>query len=249
MTAHLRRICGVRPTGRLHLGHYFSVIKPAKEFDCHVLIARYHAPSIHEMEVLRFGGNLSHTFSIGIISQVYTFKPEFYFRLLELARIGDLQRMTQFKSAIERNAHLFTYPVLMAHDVADYDEVYVGDDQAQHVEFARDLLARYNAVYEPVTIPVARIIGGRIMDLKNPVIKMSKSKPETCVFLDDEPDVIRGKFRKAATTRDGIANLGVLYREFVGGEFPKDNCKRGKEKLAKAIIKRFVNPTNQEKKG
>lgn len=224
----MKKLCGIRPTGKLHLGHYFSVIKPALEQGCEVLIARYHAPNSDYRETIdaleRFG----------IKGRLQELNPQLYFNLLLDTPIGELNRMTQYKSAKKKNAHLFVYPVLMAHDLVGYDEVYVGEDQRQHIEFARTLLGKAGLVY-----PEAKIVGGRIMDLKDPKKKMSKSEPETCLFLSDKPEVIRKKIMGACTNPAGIRNLSVLYREFVRGEYDSKNNKESKEKLSEAIIKKL----------
>src|SRR5438045_1352411 len=125
------KLCGLRPTGRFHLGHYFSVIKPALE-GADVLIANYHAPQKTNLEqtiqtLRRFGiKNLK--------LQNEVFDAKFYFELLSLAMMGELERMTQYKSSNQWTAQLLTYPILMTHDVAGYDQILVGEDQKQHLE-------------------------------------------------------------------------------------------------------------------
>lgn len=145
--------------------------------------------------------------------------------------------MTQFKSVenSNRTAHLLTYPVLMVHDVAGYQEVLVGEDQEQHLQFARKLLSKYNSLYDPYLIPTANIVVGRIKDLREPNKKMSKSSPQGCLFLDDSSDEIRNKLRKATATEEGLENLRFLYREFVGVEIPQSN-EQLKINLAESII-------------
>jgi tryptophanyl-tRNA synthetase len=203
--------------------------------DVDVLVANYHAPTeCANLEVLdNFGVK-------NIKLQKDVFNPELYFKLLQLAKIGDLNRMTQFKSAetSNRTAHLLTYPVLMVHDVAGYDEVMVGEDQEQHLQYARKLLNKYNSLYEPYTIPSANIVVGRIKDLREPSKKMSKSAPQGCLFLDDSPDEIHLKLRKATAMDKGMDNLKFLYREFVGGKVPESN-EQLKTRLAEAIIEKI----------
>lgn len=216
----------------MHIGHYFSVIRPGIQNDVTVLVANYHAPT--ECATL----DVLYSFGVKNIKlQKDVFNPELYFKLLQLAKIGDLNRMTQFKSAetSNRTAHLLTYPVLMVHDVAGYEEVLVGEDQEQHLQYARKLLHKYNSLYEPYTIPAANIIVGRIKDLREPNKKMSKSSPQGCLFLDDSPDAIRVKLRKATATEEGMENLRFLYSEFVSDTIPESN-ERLKTDLAEAII-------------
>ena len=143
---------------------------------------------------------------------------------------GQLSRMTQFKDKAERrefvSAALFTYPVLMAGDILLYqtDLVPIGDDQRQHLELARDVAERFNARFgETFTIPEGQYpeVGARVMDLQDPVSKMSTSSPPAAqgvVRMLDEPEAIRRKFRSAVTDsgrevkhdpaeKPGISNL------------------------------------------
>jgi tryptophanyl-tRNA synthetase len=145
------------------------------------------------------------------------------------ATYGELQRMTQFKEKgagqESVRAGLLTYPVLMAADILlyDTDSVPVGDDQRQHLELARDLAIRFNSRYgETFVVPAAAIpaVGARVMDLQAPDRKMSKSSSPTAglIYLDDAPDVITRKIRRAVTDsepgvtyepkrRPGVSNL------------------------------------------
>src|SRR5665213_526649 len=145
------------------------------------------------------------------------------------ATYGELQRMTQFKEkAADQEsvrAGLLTYPVLMAADILlyDTDSVPVGDDQRQHLELARDLALRFNYRYgETFVVPAAAIpaVGARVMDLQVPERKMSKSSSTEAglIFLDDTPEVIARKIRRAVTDseqdvtyeptrRPGVSNL------------------------------------------
>jgi tyrosyl-tRNA synthetase len=219
----------------LHLGHYFSVIKPGQD-GCDVLVANYHAPQEQEIpDLKRYGVK-------NIKLQKDCFNAEVYFKLLMLAKIGDLNRMTQYKSADEkdRTAQLLTYPVLMAHDIMGYKEVLVGLDQEQHLQYGRKLLNKYNKVYETeYSIPVANIVVGRIKDLRDSTKKMSKSSPQGCLFLDDTADDIRQKIRKAVADEEGLNNLKFLYEEFVK-ETPPESNQKLKENLSEAIIRRLI---------
>src|ERR1700751_5602963 len=119
---------------------------------------------------------------------------------------GELRRMTQFKEKSEGqdfvSAGLFTYPVLMAGDILLYqaDLVPIGDDQRQHLELARDVAERFNFRFgETFKVPGGQFpeIGGRIMDLQEPTKKMSTtfSSEQGAVYIGDEPDQIRRKFK------------------------------------------------------
>ncbi len=141
--------------------------------------------------------------------------------------------MTQYKDKAKShadnvNAGLFTYPSLMAADILLYqaDLVPVGEDQKQHLEFTRDVAARFNNLYgETFTMPDAYIpeAGAKVMSLQDPTKKMSKSDSNanaTVLILDDE-DVIINKFKRAVTDsekdivyregKDGINNLMTIY--------------------------------------
>lgn len=124
--------------------------------------------------------------------------------------LGWLHRMTQFKSKAEKqetvNSGLLQYPVLMTADILLYQAsiVPVGDDQAQHLELARDIAARFNALYgETFVMPATSLptVGARIMGLDDPTAKMSKSAPgpNHAIGLLDEPKVIQKKIARATT--------------------------------------------------
>jgi tryptophanyl-tRNA synthetase len=158
--------------------------------------------------------------------------------------------MTQFKdksggSEEAVSAALFSYPVLQAADILLYDTnlVPVGEDQRQHVELTRDIAERFNATYgEVFVVPQHRIpeVGARIMDLQDPSSKMSTtySSESGLIYVDDEPDAIRRKLKRAQTDsgsevrrgegKEGITNLieliavargvepGAIEKEFEG---------------------------------
>jgi tryptophanyl-tRNA synthetase len=166
-----------------------------------------------------------------------------------LAPLGKLERMTQFKDKSTRKgtvneadqqegfvgAGLLTYPVLMAADILIYnaDRVPVGEDQKQHLELTRDLAVKFNATYSPtfkvpdVDIPKS---AARVMSLQDPSRKMSKSDPNQngCLYLMDEPAVLRKKVMSAVTDSDpdkaicvspqkpGISNLLAIYGSLSG---------------------------------
>jgi tryptophanyl-tRNA synthetase len=146
---------------------------------------------------------------------------------------GDLQRMTQFKDKSAREQQLvrtslFLYPVLQAADILLYrtDEVPVGEDQRQHVELAREIARRFNSTYAEVLVEPDVVIpktGARIMDLQSPDSKMSTTGSTEAgrVYIDDEPDAIVKKIKRAQTDsgsdvvraadKAGITNLIDIY--------------------------------------
>lgn len=154
------------------------------------------------------------------------------------AYMGELSRMTQFKdkSAKQKNigTGLFTYPVLMAADILLYQTnlVPVGHDQKQHLELARDLAIRMNNTYgELFKVPEIYTppVGAKIMSLQEPTKKMSKSDQDqsATIFLSDEDDVIRKKFKRAVTdsgteisfdveNKPGVSNLLTIQAAVTG---------------------------------
>ena len=125
---------------------------------------------------------------------------------------GELSRMTQFKDKSAKReasspAGLFTYPALQAADILlyDADDVPVGDDQRQHVEITRDIAIRFNHRFgETFVVPeaVTPTVGARVMDLQNPLSKMSKSADTDAGLIellddpdDDRPQVQAGRHR------------------------------------------------------
>ncbi len=178
---------------------------------------------------------------------------------------GDLQRMPQFKEKSAREQQLvrtslFLYPVLQAADILLYraDEVPVGDDQRQHIELAREIARRFNATYADVLVePEHRIpeVGARIMDLQDPSSKMSttSSTEAGLVYIDEEPDAIRRKLKRAQTDsgsevvrgpdKAGITNLievlavirGITPEE-VESEFAGQGYGAFKEAVGEAVV-------------
>jgi tryptophanyl-tRNA synthetase len=157
---------------------------------------------------------------------------ELMWYLAAVARKGELERMTQWKTIAGDNqpgqsAALFAYPLLMAADILLYDaeQVPVGDDQRQHVEITRDWAERFNTYFgETFTMPQAMVppAGARVKDLQRPTTKMSKStSTKGAIFLMDSADVIHDKVMRATTDRGdeifrsrekpGITNLLDIY--------------------------------------
>ncbi|MEO1704906.1 MAG: tryptophan--tRNA ligase, partial [Pseudomonadota bacterium] len=129
-----------------------------------------------------------------------------------VARMGWMQRMTQFKDKAGKNTQnvslgLFAYPALMAADILIYHATHVpvGDDQKQHLELTRDIAIKFNNDYGvdffPVTEPIIGATEARIMSLRDGTKKMSKSDPSDMsrINLTDTADEIAKKFRKAKT--------------------------------------------------
>ena len=129
-----------------------------------------------------------------------------------VARVGWMNRMTQFKDKAGKNAEkaslgLYAYPALMAADILVYHatQVPVGEDQKQHVELTRDIAAKFNHDYGveffPMTDPVIEGAATRVMSLRDGTKKMSKSDPSDAsrINMTDDADAIAKKIRKAKT--------------------------------------------------
>jgi len=134
-----------------------------------------------------------------------------------VARIGWMQRMTQFKDKAGKNAQnaslgLFAYPALMAADILTYHATHVpvGEDQKQHLELTRDIAIKFNndfgTDFFPVTEPVIKGAATRVMSLRDGSRKMSKSDPSDMsrINMTDDADAIAQKIRKARTDPDPL---------------------------------------------
>jgi tryptophanyl-tRNA synthetase len=241
----MRIFSGIQPTGRKHLGNYIGAIRQYVEgqergdpaiyciVDLHATSVAYDPKALPayvlDTTAMLMAAGLDPARCILFRQSDVMEHAELCWLLCSVTAYGDLQRMHQFKekSGRERElvrASLFLYPVLQAADILAYrtDEVPVGDDQRQHLELTRDIAERFNATYgEVLVVPRHRIpeIGARIMDLQDPTTKMSTtySTENGLIFIDDEPDAIRRKVKRAQTDsggevrrgegKEGIANL------------------------------------------
>ncbi len=247
-------LSGIQATGNLTLGNYLGAInnwkKMQEDYDCNYMIADLHTLTIrNNPDTLR--NNTLDLLALYIAAGIDPEKSNIFIQShvaahAELAWIlncytymGELSRMTQFKDKSAKhadniNSGLFTYPVLMAADILLYqaDLVPVGEDQKQHVELTRNIAERFNKIYgDTFKIPEPYIQGvaARVMGLQDPTSKMSKSStiPNDSIFLNDEPDIILKKFKKAITDSEnivrfdkekkpGISNLISIYSAITG---------------------------------
>ena len=253
MSNKKRVFSGVQPSGTLHIGNYLGAIKRfvelQKDHEVILCIVDEHAITVpQEPEALRKNTlEVAYTYlAAGIepektIIFVQSHVPthaELGWILSTMTPMGELERMTQFKEKRQKQktvyAGLFNYPTLMAADILLYqtDIVPVGEDQKQHVEFARMIAEKFNNRFSKIfTIPQALIDNDtkRIMGLDDPLKKMSKSasSPNSYISLLDSPDEIRRKFKIAVTDSQtgidldaanspAIANLLNIYSAFSG---------------------------------
>ncbi|KXB48003.1 tryptophan--tRNA ligase [Tissierellia bacterium KA00581] len=222
----------LQPSGKLTIGNYLGSIKNFKklqdEYECFFNVADLHSitvpqepKSIRERSLdliaIFLASGLDPEKSTLFVQSHVSQHASLAWVLNCMSYMGQLSRMTQFKEKSQKseenlNAGLFTYPVLMAADILLYqtDLVPVGVDQKQHLELARDLAIRFNNKYsQTFTVPEG-IIGketGKIMNLKNPEKKMSKSDPDqnSFILLLDDEETIKRKISKAVT--DSMANF------------------------------------------
>lgn len=224
---------GIKPSGELTLGNYLGAIKNwvklQDEYDSYFCVVDLHAITVkQEPKDLRARTLqiLATYIAAGIDPDKCTLfiqshvpaHSEGAWLLNCYTYMGELSRMTQYKDKSQKlgesiSAGLFNYPVLMAADILLYntDLVPVGKDQKQHLELARDIAERFNNLYSPTfKIPEAYIptSGAKIMDLQDPLKKMSKSEdnPNGYILLNDSPDVIKKKISRAVTDSIGVVN-------------------------------------------
>jgi tryptophanyl-tRNA synthetase len=218
----MRVVSGIQPTGGLHLGNLLGAIlrwvRMQDEAECLFFLADLHALTV-DVDPLSLRANVREMAAALIASGIDPAKsavpahPELAWILQCTARMGWLNRMTQFKDKSGKNREsssvgLFTYPVLQAADVLVYraTHVPVGEDQKQHIELARDIAIKFNTDFdtELFVAPEPFIGGGtaaRVMSLRDGSAKMSKSDPSEAsrIALTDSDDAIAQKIRKAKT--------------------------------------------------
>ena len=235
----MRVVSGIQPTGNLHLGNYLGAIRnwvrmqdAMKEGqECYFFLADLHAISMpHDPAELKSGTlemaaallacGIDPTRSTLFNQAQVPAHVELQWLLNGTARMGWLNRMTQFKDKSGKNregasAALFTYPVLQAADVLLYQATHVpvGEDQKQHLELARDIATKFNHDYAPkneigeeapvftLPEPINPPQAARIMSLRDGSKKMSKSDVSEMsrIELVDNADTIMKKIKKAKT--------------------------------------------------
>jgi tryptophanyl-tRNA synthetase len=220
---------GIQPTGVKHLGNYiggFLGYVAGQDrgdpsiyciVDLHSITVEFDPVQLRErtydLLALFVAAGLDPTRSILFRQSDVHQHTELSWILSSVVPLGVLDRMHQFRDKsgagkqreMVRSGLLF-YPVLMAADVLAYraNEVPVGEDQREHLEVMRDAARTFNARYgDTFVVPEARIpeVGARILDLQDPTKKMSTTggTEKGTVYVLDEPDVIRRKFKSAQT--------------------------------------------------
>lgn len=227
----MRVLSGIQPTGNLHLGNYLGAIRNwvrmqdemTGESRCFFFLADLHSISVHEgreqrlanvrdMTAVLVACGIDPDRSVLFNQARVPAHAEMHWLLSGTARIGWLNRMTQFKDKAGKNREgasvaLYTYPVLQAADVLLYQATHVpvGEDQKQHLELTRDVAIKFNTDFgvELFTVPDPYIQKetARIMSLRDGTAKMSKSDPSDMsrINLSDDDETIAQKIRKAKT--------------------------------------------------
>ena len=236
----MRVVSGIQPTGKPHLGNYLGAIRNyvklqedanAAGGECLIFIADLHALSLPhdprelhastlELVATLVACGLDPDKAILFNQAQVPAHPELQWLLGGTARMGWLNRMTQWKDKAGKNREgqsiaLFTYPVLQAADVLLYQATHVpvGEDQKQHLELARDIAQKFNNDFAPknedgsdapvftMPEPIIPPEAARIMSLRDGSSKMSKSDPSDMsrINLQDDADTIMKKVKKAKT--------------------------------------------------
>jgi len=231
---HKKRVfSGVQPTGNLHLGNYLGAIKNfvdlQNKFECVYCIVDLHAITNHQ-NPKELKSNILETIASFIASGLDSEKniifnqasvaahSELAWIFNCVARIGWLNRMTQFKEKAGKNKEnasvgLMVYPNLMAADILLYKATHVpvGEDQKQHLELTRDIAQKFNndfksKNYFPIVEPLIPKEVSRVMSLRDGKKKMSKSEDSdySRINLRDDRDLIDQKIKKAKTDTASI---------------------------------------------
>lgn len=274
-----KMLTGLQPTGVITLGNYIGAIKQMvkyqDEYESYIFIADLHSitafqdpkelhNNIRSLVALYLACGIDQKKNVIFVQSENEYHANISWLLECNTYFGELSRMTQFKDKSKKNANfsagLFTYPVLMASDILAYDVDYVpvGIDQKQHVEIARDIAIRFNKKFgDTFKVPDVMISdsGTKIMDLVDPLKKMSKSSenPKGVIRLLDDISSIRKKIMSATTdsemcvkfdmeNKPGISNLINIYSAITGksikeieDEFKNSNYGSFKSKVSDAI--------------
>ena len=242
MSQNKRILSGVQPTGNLHLGNYLGAIKNfvllQKEYECFFMLANMHAITVkHDPKILEenildttatfLASGIDPNNNTIFVQSTVSAHAELAWIFNCIARIGWLNRMTQFKEKAGNNKEkvsvgLFTYPILMAADILLYKATHVpvGEDQKQHLELCRDIAIKFNNDFNvndffvtPEPIIPENI--SRVMSLRNGTQKMSKSEESDLsrINLTDDADLIVKKIQKAKTDSEVIGENIILEKK------------------------------------
>jgi tryptophanyl-tRNA synthetase len=219
---------GMQPTNGLHLGNYLGALQKfvrlQDQYDCIYCIVDLHAITTgpdpkelanrcREVAAAYVAAGVDPKRSIIFVQSAVREHTELAWIFNCVARMGWLERMTQFKDKAGKHAErssvgLFDYPVLQAADILLYKATHVpvGEDQKQHLELSRDIAQKFNNDYDvpaffPLPEPLIQGPGARIMSLRDGTKKMSKSDTSdmTRINMTDDAETIMSKIKKATT--------------------------------------------------
>ncbi|MCR8724028.1 tryptophan--tRNA ligase [Frigidibacter sp. ROC022] len=228
-----RVFSGIQPSGQLHLGNYLGAIKrwvtmQEEDFETLFCVVDLHAitvwqdpdhltHAIRELTAALIASGISPEKSILFNQSMVHEHAELAWIFNCVARVGWMDRMTQWKDKAGKNAEkqslgLYAYPALMAADILIYHATHVpvGDDQKQHVELTRDIAAKFNHDYKvdffPMTTPVIEGPGMRVMNLRDGTRKMSKSGESDMerINMTDDAETIARKFKRSRTDAEPL---------------------------------------------
>ncbi len=280
----------IQPSGILTIGNYLGALRNFRKLqddyngifalaDLHTLTVKQDPAVLrknsYELTALYLACGIDPEKSILFAQSHVPAHTELTWILNTISYPGELSRMTQFKDKSLKhedniNMGLMDYPVLMAADILLYQSelVPIGADQKQHLELSRDLAIRFNNRFgETFKVPEGYIgkSCGRVMSLSEPNRKMSKSDANLNAFIsmNDDPDTIVRKFKRAVTDSDnkivfsqdkpGISNLISIYSAFtdktveeVEKEFEGKGYGDFKIKVGEAVADK-IEPIRQEK--
>lgn len=225
-----RVFSGIKPSGGLTLGNYLGAIKRfvgmQGQMETIYCVVDLHAITVwqdpkelahatREVAAGYLAAGLDPTQSILFNQSRVSQHAELAWIFNCVARVGWMNRMTQFKDKAGANAEkvslgLYAYPSLMAADILLYHATHVpvGEDQKQHVELTRDIANKFNHDYKidffPETIPVIDGPATRVMNLRDGTKKMSKSGESDMerINMRDDADTIAKKFKKSKSDQD-----------------------------------------------
>jgi tryptophanyl-tRNA synthetase len=237
-----RIFSGVQPTGNLHLGNYLGAIKNwialQDDFECIYCVVDLHAITVsQEPAVLRrairevaaclIASGIDPEKSVLFNQSRVPQHAELAWIFNCVARLGWLNRMTQFKEKAGKNREnatvgLYAYPTLMAADILTYKATHVpvGEDQKQHLELTRDIAVAFNSMFDteffPQPEPQIQATAARVMSLRDGNSKMSKSDASdaTRINLTDNADDIAQKIKRAKTDPEPLPSevVGLASR-------------------------------------
>ncbi|MBK8551664.1 MAG: tryptophan--tRNA ligase [Ignavibacteria bacterium] len=253
-----RVVSGIKPSGDLTIGNYLGAMKRWADnqhldgYENFFFVANLHAITVKQDAGLlrkRTFDIVAWLLTVGVdpnksvifIQSMIPAHSEICWILNNYVTMGELAKMTQFKDKSLKSGKegqfvgLYDYPVLMAGDVLlyDADEIPVGMDQTQHIELCKAIAQRFNNIHgETFKIPKATLskTTAKIMSLNDATKKMSKSESaDSFIGLDEDPDSIIKKFKRAVTDSDNkisfskdkpeISNLLTIYSEFADKTF------------------------------